>query len=420
MLLLPIAVLVILGTICALAEASISRTTSAKAAALVEEGRRNAVLLEEIESDPPRYLNAVYLAVMLAQNGSAILAAITAERYFGQLGLTLASVGFTLAYFVAVEAMAKTYAILHSDRVALAVAPFVWFIGRTLSLPTRALIGLANILLPGKGLTSGPFVTQAEIRSMADAGHEEGSIQSHEREIIHSVFGFGERVVGEVMKPRPDIVGLEISASLEAAAELMVSNGLTRLPVYRGDLDHVEGMVHAKDVLDVLLRGRRDTPLKTLLREVRFVPESKRVAELLREMQRDKVHLAMVIDEYGATVGLVTLEDLIEELVGQIRDEHDRETQEIQALGDGRYRINAALPIIELNDALGLDLPHEQWNTVGGLVFGLAGRIPRQGEGIDVGDCRFTVEKIEGRRILTVVMSCQPPQAAAEGVTPDE
>lgn len=420
MLLLPIAVLVILATICALAEASISRTTPAKAAALAEEGRRNAKLLEEIEGDPPRYLNAVYLVAMLAQNGSAILAAITAERYFGQLGLTLASIGFTLAYFVVVEAMGKTYAILHSDRVALAVAPFVWFIGRTLSLPTRALIGLANILLPGKGLTSGPFVTQAEIRSMADAGHEEGSIQTHEREIIHSVFEFGERVVGEVMKPRPDIVALEINESLEAAAELMVRNGLTRLPVYRGDLDHVEGMVHAKDALDLLLRGQRDAPLKSLLREVRFVPESKHVAELLREMQRDKVHLAMVIDEYGATVGLVTLEDLLEELVGQIRDEHDRDAPEIQPLGDGRHRINAALPIVELNDALSLDLPHEQWNTVGGLIFGLAGHIPRQGEGVDVGDCRFTVEKIEGRRILTVVMSCQPPQTAAEGARPDE
>lgn len=420
MLLLPIALLVLLGTLCALAEASISRTTPAKAAALLEEGRRNAALLDKIESDPPRYLNAVYLMVMFAQNGSAILSAITAERYFGQIGITIASIGFTLFYFVVVEAMAKTYAILHSDRVALALAPFVWFVGRTLWLPTRALIGLANVLLPGKGLKSGPFVTQAEIRSMADAGHEEGSIQSHEREIIHSVFEFGERVVGEVMKPRPDIIALEISATLEEAAERMVRNGLTRLPVYGDDLDHVEGMVHAKDVLDLLLREQRDAPLKSLLREVRFVPESKRVAELLREMQRDKVHLSMVVDEYGATVGLVTLEDLLEELVGQIRDEHDRETPEIQPLGDGRYRIHAALPILELNDALALDLPHEQWNTVGGLVFGLAGRIPRQGEGVDVGATRITVEKIEGRRILTVLLSHQPDAAAEEAASSDK
>jgi CBS domain containing-hemolysin-like protein len=173
-------------------------------------------------------------------------------------------------------------------------------------------------------------------------------------------------------------------------------------------------MVHAKDVLDVLLRGQRDVLLKTLLREVRFVPESKRVAELLREMQRDKVHLAMVVDEYGATVGLVTLEDLLEELVGQIRDEHDRETPEIQALGDGRYRIQAALPIVELNEALELDLPHEQWNTVGGLVFGMAGRIPRQGEGVDVGEWHFTVEQIAGRRIISVLLEKRPEAAAEE------
>jgi putative hemolysin len=171
-------------------------------------------------------------------------------------------------------------------------------------------------------------------------------------------------------------------------------------------------------VLDLLLREQRDAPLKSLLREVRFVPESKRVAELLREMQRDKVHLSMVVDEYGATVGLVTLEDLLEELVGQIRDEHDRETPEIQPLGDGRYRIHAALPIVELNDALGFDLPHEQWNTVGGLVFGLAGRIPRQGEGVDVGRTCITVEKIEGRRIITVVLSHQP-ETAEEAAQPD-
>jgi CBS domain containing-hemolysin-like protein len=414
LLLLPIVVLVVLGATLALAEASISRTTPARAAALVADERRNASLLEAIEREPARYLNAVYLTVMFAQNGSAILVAIYAERRFGQLGITVASVGFTLAYFVVVEAMSKTFAILHSDRVALALAPFVWFIGRTLSLPTRALIGLANLLLPGKGLPSGPFVTQAEIRSMADAGHEEGSIHSHEREMIHSVFEFGERVVRHVMKPRPDIVALEVSESLDAAAERMVAHGLTRIPVYREDLDHVEGMVHAKDVLDLMRRGHRKEPLADLLRPVKFIPESKRVAELLREMQRDKVHMAIVSDEYGLITGLVTLEDLLEELVGQIRDEHDREAPELLPLGDGLYRVNAALPIIELNDALDVDLPHEQWNTVGGLVFGLAGHIPREGEGVDVGELRFTVEKIEGRRILTVLMARQPASPEAE------
>jgi CBS domain containing-hemolysin-like protein len=411
---IPIFVLVVLGSMLALAESSISRTTPSRAAALVQEGRRNALLLLTMEREPARYLNSVYLAVMFAQNGSAILVAILADHYFGEIGITVASVFFTLAYFVVVEAMSKTLGIQHSDRVALAMAPFVWMVGRALSLPTRALIGLANVLLPGKGLESGPFVTEAQIRSMADVGHEEGSIEPHEREMIHSVFEFADRVAREVMTPRPDIVAADIGDTLDAVAERMVARGLTRIPVYRGDLDHVEGIVHAKDVLDLLLRGRREVPLGELMRPVLHVPESKQVAGLLREMQREKVHLAMVSDEYGAISGLVTLEDLLEELVGQIRDEHDRETPGLMPLGEGRYRVNAALPIVELNDTLDLDLPREQWNTVGGLVFDLAGRIPRQGEGVDLGDFRFTVERIDGRRILTVLMERRPP-ATVEG-----
>jgi CBS domain containing-hemolysin-like protein len=417
-LLVPIVALVLLGAVLALAEASISRTSATRAIALKEQGRRNAALVEAIENAPERYLNAVYLAAMFTQNGSAILVAIFAERHFGQLGLTLMSVGFTLAYFVVVEAMAKTFAILHSDRMALAVAPFVWVVGRTLSLPTRALIGLANILLPGKGLRSGPFVIRSEIRTMADIGHQEGTIAGHEREIIHSVFQLGGRVVSEVMVPRPDIVAIDITHSLQEAADLMVRSGVTRLPAYRGDLEHTEGIIHGKDVLDVLRREHEGTALQDLLRPVRFVPESKRLAELLREMQAEKFHLAMVSDEYGLVSGVVTLEDLLEEIVGSIRDEHDEEPAEVVALGDGRYRVNAALSINDLNEALAATLPRDRWNTVGGLVFGLAGKIPAAGEGVELDPYRFTVEKLDGRRIVTVLVEPLPPAAAlAESAT---
>ena len=410
-----IGVLVVLGSLLALAETAINRTSTSRAAALYEQGRRNAALLQEITGEPARYLNALYLAVMFAQNGSAILVAIVADIYFGELGITLVSVGFTLAYFVAVEAMSKTFAILHSDGVALGLAPFVWVVGRTLAVPTRLLIGLANVLLPGKGLKSGPFVTQEEIRSMADAGHQEGSIETHEKDIIHSVFAFGERTVHEVMVPRPDIVAVDLADSLPSATDLMVRHGLTRLPAFRGDLDHTEGIVHAKDVLAILHVNEPATPLEKIIRPVRFVPESKRLADLLREMQAEKFHLAMISDEYGLVAGLVTLEDLLEELVGQIRDEHDNEPADVEALGDGRFRVNAALPITELNDAIGGSLPHENWNTVGGLVFGLAGSIPAEGAGVELDQYRFTVEKLHGRRIMTVVLEKlpEPPPEAA-------
>jgi putative hemolysin len=306
---------------------------------------------------------------------------------------------------VVVEAMSKTFAILHSDRVALTLAPFVWFLGRALALPTRVLIGLANVLLPGKGLKEGPFVIEDQIRSLAEVGHQEGEIERHEKEIIHSVFHFGDLTVRDIMVPRPDIVAIDLAASLDAAAGLVVQRGFTRIPAYRDNLDRIEGIVHAKDVLNLLHQGRTDVRLAEILRPVRFIPESKRPAELLGEMRKEKVHLAIVSDEYGSVSGLVTLEDMLEELVGQIADEHDREAPDVTSLPDGRYRVNAALPIVELNEILGVELPRDRWNTVGGLVFGLAGAIPAEGASVSVGEFQFTVEKILGRRILTVLVT---------------
>lgn len=384
--------------------------TLVRASALREQGQRNAELLEQVEQDPPRYLNAVYLSVMFAQNGSAILVAILSERHFGEVGVTLVSIVFTLAYFVVVEAMSKTFAILHSDRVALALAPLVWFLGRALSLPTRGLIGLANILLPGKGLKEGPFAFGADIRSLTELGHREGAIEAHEKKIIDSALQLGARSVREVMVPRPDIVAIEVGNPLSALSDLIVRRGLTRIPVYCGDLDHIEGIVHAKDVLDVLRQDRRNASINELLRPARFIPETKLLAELLHDMQADQFHIAIVSDEYGSVSGVVTLEDLLEELVGKINDEYDHEVSELTPLGDGRYRVIAALPISELNEHLGTSLPHEAWNTVGGLMFGLLGAIPAEGESVELEGCRFTAEKVHGRRIATVLIERLPDE----------
>ncbi|MFN8627338.1 MAG: hemolysin family protein [Candidatus Binatia bacterium] len=408
--LVPIIVfLVSLAVLLALAEASVSRVTVSRAMALHEQGRRNAALLARIESEPARYLNSVYLCVMLAQNGSAILVAVLAERYCGDVGITAVSVGFTLLYFVIVEAMSKTFAILHSDRVALFLTPFVWLLGRALAIPTRALIGLANVLLPGKGLPQGPFVSEQEIRSLAEVGHKAGGIEAHEKEMIHSVFEFGDLIVRNVMRPRPDIVALDLDSPIDAAADVIVRSGLTRIPAYRGDLDHTEGLIHAKDVLDALRQGRQETVLASLLRPVHYVTDFKPLVELLREMQLERFHLALVTDEYGSLVGLVTLEDLLEELVGKIRDEYDRETLDIVGLDNGCYRVNATVPIPELNETLGTNLPHDKWNTVGGLVFGLTGAIPAEGATVALAGFRFTVERLQGRRIVSVLVEPQPP-----------
>lgn len=410
--------LVALGTLLAVSEAALTRMSRVRALALVEEKRRNAVTLERIEADPPRFLNAIYLAVMFCQNGSAILVAILAERAFGGLGVTLASVGFTLLYFVVVEAMAKTFGVLHSDRAALAVAPIVWVLGRALALPTRALIGLANVLLPGKGLKQGPFVSEADLRAMVEAGHEEGSIEREEKELIHSIFEFGDTIVREVMVPRPDIVAIEAGRTLRDVQALVLQHGYSRVPVYREDLDDVVGIVFAKDVLKALHQGKQDMPLTEIVREAHFVPESKKVADLLREMQRQKFHIALVTDEYGSVSGLVTLEDLLEELVGEIADEYDREEPEIVQVGEGVYRVDGKVPIGELNELLDVELPDGEWDTVGGLVLGLLGRIPEEGEEVAFGDLVFRAERVTRRRIAKVLISRRAPQP--DGVEQEE
>jgi CBS domain containing-hemolysin-like protein len=408
---LAIGFLVLLGSILAMAEAAVTRTSKMRIVALREEGHRNAEVLERVEADLPGHLNSVYLAVMIVQNGSAILVAILADRLYGDLGVTIISVVFTLGYFVVVEAMSKTFAVLHSDRVALALAPIVRVLGRLLYYPTRLLIGLANLLLPGKGLQQGPFVSQEAIRWMAEVGHEEGSIAEQEKQLIHSVFRFGDTVVREVMKPRPDLVAIEATDTLHDAQELMRKHGYSRIPVYRDDLDHIEGILHAKDVLNALATGKIDTPILELARPPEFVPESKRVAELLPEMQRRKFHIALVTDEFGSVSGLVTLEDLLEELVGEITDEYDREELGIESLGDGRYRVNGRVSIDELNHALDVELPQDEWDTVGGLVLALLGEIPKEGREVRIDHLRLQVEKLAGRRIKSVVLVREPPPA---------
>jgi putative hemolysin len=399
-----VVVLVLIGSVLAIAEASLTRMSRVRALSLVEEGRRNAVTLERIEADPPRFLNAVYLAVMFCQNGSAILVAIISEQTFGGLGITLVSVGFTLLYFVLVEAMSKTFGVLHSDGAALAVAPIVWALGRALAMPTRALIGLANVLLPGRGLKQGPFVSEAELRSMAEAGAEEGSIEREEKELIHSIFEFGDTIVREVMVPRPDVTAIESDKALRDVQAIVLQHGYSRIPVFTDDLDNVLGIVYAKDVLKALHQGKHDTPLRDVVRDARFVPESKKVADLLREMQKEKFHIALVTDEYGSVSGLVTLEDLLEELVGEIADEYDTEEPEIEEVGAGLYRVDGKISIDEVNEILDVDLPNEEWDTVGGLMLGIMGTIPDEGEAAEFQGLTFTAEQVNGRRISKVLI----------------
>ena len=263
-------------------------------------------------------------------------------------------------------------------------------------------IGVANVVLPGKGLRHGPFTTEAEILTMADVAAQQATIETEERELIHSIFEFGDTVVREVMLPRTDMVAVEADATVDEAIGTAIEAGKSRLPAYEDTTDDIVGLVFLKDLVARSAAGQGAEPVRESLRHAHFVPESKRVAELLREMQTEKFHMAIVVDEYGGTAGLVTMEDLLEEIVGEITDEYDLPEPAVELLASGALRVPGRTPIDEVNELLEVDLPREEWDTVGGLVFNLLGHVPVEGESVQFQGLEFRAERIAGRRIVSV------------------
>ncbi|HEV7886905.1 MAG TPA: hemolysin family protein, partial [Acidimicrobiales bacterium] len=258
-----------------------------------------------------------------------------------------------------------------------------------------------------------PVVSEEELLALADVAVEAGEIESDERALIGSIIDFGDTVAREVMVPRPDMVAVEGGARVADVIEVAMAAGYSRIPVFEQGIDDIIGVVYMKDLMRAEREGRADEPTRNLVREAHFVPETKRVAELMREMQREKFHMAIVVDEYGGTAGLVTLEDLIEELVGEIVDEFDVEEAQIERLPGGNYRVNARMPIDEVNELLHADLPTGDWDTVGGLLFSLLGHVPAEGESVEVDGHLLTAEKVQGRRIGRVRIEKLPETADA-------
>ena len=409
-----VVVLIFLAGVLAAAEVIVTRTSKVRAYHLQEEGRRGAASLVKIVENPPPYLSVLLFLLLALHLSGTTIATVVAIRVIGDIGEVVATAVMTLLLFVLAEVTPKTYAVLHTDRVGLRVAPLVVGLTRVFGPVSQGLIKLANVIMPGKGLPEGPFVTEADIKAMAEVASDEEQIEEEEKELIHSIFEFGDTVVREVMTPQPDVVAIEESGSLDEVLDLVIRHGYSRIPVFRGSLDEIVGIVYAKDVLRELHAGRNGRTLRDLAWRAYFVPESKKVADLLRDMQKEKVHVAIVVDEFGSVAGIVTLEDLLEEIVGEIADEYDREEPQVEPAGDGRFRVNARLPVDELNELLDTRLPNEEWDTVGGLMMGILGRLPIQGERVEFDGLRFTAERVQGRRIGKVLIERMPGTPAAE------
>lgn len=246
-------------------------------------------------------------------------------------------------------------------------------------------------------------VTEEELKSMVDAGHEGGVLETEERQMIYSIFELGDTLVREIMLPRIYINALEVSTSLSDAVDALIKSGHSRVPVYQESIDNILGLLYAKDLLKVWNRGDKIDSLGSLLRPTTFIPEAKKVDELLQEMQAGHVHLAMVVDEYGGIAGLVTLEDIFEEIVGEIQDEYDQsEEAPFTKIGEGEYVFQGRVDLRDFNEVMESQLPTEETETLGGFIYEQKGRVPTSGETLQVGDLVLTIEQVTGRRIRKV------------------
>jgi CBS domain containing-hemolysin-like protein len=395
-----IALLLFVTMLLAGAETALVRMPKTRAQGLAADGRKGAGALVDLVDDG-QYVNAVLLVLLVCQLVQATLVGVVADRLWGVTGVVIATAVDVVVVFVVAASLPRTWAVLNPDRAALAAARPIRALVRfpPLRIASRALIGLTNLLLPGRGLAQGPYVSEEELLAVAELGVEEGVIEEDERALIESIIEFGDTVVREVMVPRPDMVTVAGDFRVADVMEVMLLNGYSRLPVCGDGIDDVVGLAYAKDLMRAERDGKEGRPVAELARPARYVPETKRVPDMLREMQGEKFHMAIVVDEYGGTAGLVTLEDIIEELVGEIVDEFDVEDPIVEPLPGGGVRVDARTALDEVNDLLHADLPEGDWDTIGGLLYGRLGHVPVEGESVQVDGWQLTAQRIQGRRI---------------------
>jgi magnesium and cobalt exporter, CNNM family len=396
-------ILVFLAGGASMTDAALATVSSARAAEMAREGVRGAAALTAVASDVVRHLNLLLLLRLICElTATTLVALVAVDTYGAGWRAALVTAGaMTLVSFVVVGVAPRTVGRQHAYAVGRATAPLVRWLGRALNPLASLLILIGNAVTPGKGFPEGPFGSQVELRELVDLAEQRGVVEHGEREMIHSVFALGDTIAREVMVPRTEMVWIESAKSLQQALYLFLRSGFSRIPVIGESVDDVLGVVYLKDVVRRTQSGDPAASAEAvadLMRPAVFVPESKPVDDLLSEMQAARTHLVIVVDEYGGTAGLVTIEDILEEIVGEITDEYDVERPPVDTLEDGSVRVTARLPIEDLGEIFGVELPADEVETVGGLLAQTLGRVPIPGASVDVGGLHLIAEGTTGRR----------------------
>ncbi|MEU5725994.1 MULTISPECIES: hemolysin family protein [unclassified Micromonospora] len=412
--------LVVLAGLIAMTEAALAAVSPARAAELARDGARGARTLQAVAGDVVRHLNLLLLLRLLAELTATTLVALVAVDSFGagwRAALVTAG-AMTVVSFVVVGVAPRTLGRQHAYAVGRTVAPLVRWLGRALNPLASLLILIGNAVTPGRGFREGPFATQVELRELVDLAEQRGVVEHGERQMIHSVFALGDTIAREVMVPRTEMVWIEERKTLAQALALFLRSGFSRIPVIGESVDDVLGVLYLKDLIRRIQGApeARQMPVAELMRPATFVPESKPVDDLLSEMQAARNHLVIVVDEYGGTGGLVTIEDILEEIVGEITDEYDVERPPVEHLADGAVRVAARLPVENLGELFDTELPTDEVETVGGLLAQSLGRVPIPGAEAEVAGLRLIAEGTTGRRnrIDTVLVRRVAPSDASD------
>ncbi len=421
--LLAVAALILLNGYFVAAEYALVTARRTRIQELAQKGDRRARAVLRIVADPPRFIAAMQLGVTgaslsIGALGEQVLARVFDPLFASVIAFALAFLIITFLHVVVGELVPKGIALGYSDRVALAVStpvrgffvafkPLIWVLQRSSDAALRAL----GLTPPGGEME---VYSEAELKMLLSRSTEEGELERQEQEMLYKVFDFADKEVSAVMVPRPEVVALSVEMPPEEALAAVIDSPYTRYPVYRDALDEIVGVLHVRDLFSALVdRGIAGVQIEQLLRPAHIVPETKDLAALLTEFRRTNQHLAVVVDEYGELEGIVTLEDLLEEIVGEIEDEFDLPDESIERLEDGRVRVHGTFPIDDFNEQFGVSLPIEDYHTLGGLVFGMLGRAPEPGDEVEHAGIRFTVLTVEGSRIERLEIQL-PPQEPNE------
>ena len=413
--------LVPIGGLIACVDSALARVSPARAEEFVREDQKGARALATIMADRARYTNLLLLLRMACELTATVLVTIVARAQFGTRWpvAVLTVLAMIVICYALIGVVPRTLGRQHPNRVALAGAGSVRLLGRVFNPLAVLLVLLGNAVTPGRGLRDGPFASEVELRELVDMAEERGVVEHDERQMIQSVFDLGNTIAREVMVPRTEVVWIERGKTARQALALALRSGFSRLPVVGESADDVLGIAYLKDLAR---RGQdaeraRTTLVEDVMRPVQFIPESKPVDELLREMQAARSHIAVVIDEYGGTAGLLTIEDILEEIVGEITDEYDVERAPIERLDHDTARVTARLAVEDLGELFGVELPdRDDVETVGGLLAEALGRVPISGSSAVVHGLELTAEDVGGRRNrIDTVLVRRVSQSSTEG-----